>query len=83
VVYKLNTALARPSLDASTPGAGARFNVEVSQELPFLRFNGMRWEMLMALSNLFHDELGDASVYDELLVVRPPTRVLGGVTVRF
>jgi hypothetical protein len=35
------------------------------------------------VSNLFRDELVDASVYDELLVVQPPKRVLGGVTVRF
>jgi hypothetical protein len=41
------------------------------------------WEMLVAVSNRFRDELVDASVYDELLVVQPPKRVLGGVTVRF
>ena len=29
------------------------------------------------------EELVDASIHDELLVVRPPKRVLGGVTVRF
>jgi hypothetical protein len=39
--------------------------------------------MLVAVSNVFHRELADGSIYDELLVVRPPKRVPGGVTVRF
>jgi hypothetical protein len=33
--------------------------------------------------NLFRADLIDSSVYDELLVVRPPKRVVGGVTVKF
>jgi hypothetical protein len=37
----------------------------------------------VAVKNVFHDEFGSASIYDELLVVRAPTRVLGGVTVKF
>jgi hypothetical protein len=53
--------------------------VQVNQALPFLR----NWEMLVAVSNLFHDDATTASVYDEALVVNPPKRVLGGVTVRF
>jgi len=32
---------------------------------------------------MFRDDLLDSSVYDELLVVRPPKRVVGGLTVRF
>ena len=39
--------------------------------------------MLMAVRNLFREELLDTSVYDEVLVIRPPTRMVGGVTVRF
>ena len=35
----------------------------------------------MAVSNLFKEALYENSVYDELMVVRPPKRVLGGVTV--
>jgi hypothetical protein len=64
-------------------GANARFDVQVNQALPFLNFTNARWEMLVAVSNLFKEDLADTSVYDELLVVRPPKRVLGGVTVRF
>jgi len=33
--------------------------------------------------NLFREDLLDGSVYDELFVVKPPTRVVGGLTVRF
>jgi hypothetical protein len=83
VLYKLNSAFAaREALDES-PAASARFNVQVNQPLSFLNFSSTQWEMLVAVSNVFHRELADGSIYDELLVVRPPKRVLGGVTVRF
>jgi hypothetical protein len=41
------------------------------------------WEMLVAVTNLFRDDMIDSSVYDELFVVEPPKRLLGGVTMRF
>ena len=63
--------------------AGVRFDVQVNQALPFLNFSSAQWEMLVAVSNLFKEALYENSVYDELMVVRPPKRVLGGVTVRF
>jgi hypothetical protein len=81
VVYKLNTAFA--DAEALAPMADARFEVQVTQELPFLDFTGARWEMLAGVRNLFRSELFDGSVYDELMVVRPPKRVVGGLTVRF
>lgn len=83
VLYKMNTAYAAPEANALTPASGARFNVQVNQALPFLKFMSAEWEMLVAVSDLFHRELSDGSVYDELLVVRPPKRMLGGVTVKF
>jgi len=83
VIYKMNTAFAAADAGHLTPGVGARFNVQVNQALPFLSFSNANWEMLVAVSNLFREESLDSSVYDELLVVRPPKRVLGGVTVRF
>lgn len=81
VVYKLNSAYAEAG--ASAPLGGARFEVQINQEIPFLDFTGAQWEMLVGVRNLFRSDLFDGSVYDELLVVRPPKRVLGGVTVRF
>jgi hypothetical protein len=83
VVYKVNSAFASTGPLDQTPATGVRFNVQVNQALPFLSFTKAQWEMLLAVSNLFHREVMDGSLYDELLVVRPPKRVLGGVTVRF
>ena len=57
--------------------------MQLTQALPFFGGAGGEREMLVAVRSLFRDELVDASVYDELLVVRPPKRVVGGVTVRF
>ena len=83
LVYKVNTAYAAPRFGDSEPSAGVRFDVQVNQALPFLNFTNAQWEMLVAVSNLFKEALYENSVYDELMVVRPPKRVLGGVTVRF
>jgi hypothetical protein len=81
VAYKLNSAYADAATRRANPGA--RFDVQITQELPFLDLTGARWEMLVGVRNLFRSELFEGSVYDELLVVRPPKRITGGVTVRF
>lgn len=81
LLYKLNTAYTRA--DTATPGLGARWNVQVNQGLPFMRFTNAHWEMLVAVHNLFREAFGETSLYDELLVVRPPTRMVGGITVKF
>jgi hypothetical protein len=78
IIYKVSDGFsARDS--ASVP----RFDVQVTQGLPFLNFTNARWEMLVAVRTLYREDPLDASVYDELLVVRPPKRVLGGVAIRF
>ena len=82
VVYKINTGFTAPQA-MSSPMTNTRFNVQVNQALPFLDFTSADWEMLAAVSNLFHSDVFEGSMYDELLVVRPPKRVLGGVTVKF
>jgi hypothetical protein len=51
--------------------------------LPFLNFTSAHWEALVTVRSLFRDDLAEASIYDELLVVKPPKRVVGGLTVRF
>lgn len=83
VVYKVNSAFARTRDTFAGSFGSARFNVQVNQSLPFLNLAHASWEMLAAVSNLFGDDAFDGSVYDEALVVRPPKRILGGVTVRF
>jgi hypothetical protein len=46
-------------------------------------FSTAKWEMLLGVRNFFRETAGDQSVYDELLVVRPPKRIVGGLTMRF
>jgi hypothetical protein len=83
VVYKINSAFASGDRVGPLRNIGARFDVQVNQGLPFLKFATSQWEMLVAVRNMFRDGLADASVYDELLVVRAPTRIVGGLSVRF
>ncbi|OFW06736.1 MAG: hypothetical protein A3I61_05920 [Acidobacteria bacterium RIFCSPLOWO2_02_FULL_68_18] len=80
-LYKVNSHFA--GVETGEPRFGARFDVQLTQALPFLNGAGGQWEMLVAVRSLFREDLVDASVYDELLVVRPPKRVVGGVTVKF
>jgi hypothetical protein len=70
------TADSRPVLDS-------RFDVQVRQSLPFMDFSTAKWEMLVGVRNFFRDAAPDQSVYDELLVVRPPKRIVGGLTLKF
>jgi hypothetical protein len=40
------------------------------------------WELLVAVRNMFY-EASQAGFLDELAVQDPPTRVVGGISVRF
>ncbi|MGE0863095.1 MAG: TonB-dependent receptor [Vicinamibacterales bacterium] len=82
VLYKLNTGFASANADQG-PGFDARFDVQVNQSLPFMNFRASQWEMLIGVRNLFHESLASTSIYDEILVVRPPKRIVGGLTVKF
>ena len=78
-LYRVSNAFAgseRQSLDA-------RFDMQVRQSLPFLDFSSAKWAMLVAVRNFFRDAAPDQSMYDELLVVRPPKRIVGGLSVKF
>jgi hypothetical protein len=81
LIYRINTAFTR-STNLNRPGMDARFDMQVNQALPFA-VAGTQWEVLVGLRNLFRDANDPASVYDELLVVRPPKRVIGGFLVQF
>lgn len=83
VVYRLNTGFASSDASTSSRTLGSRFDVQINQGLPFMRFAASQWEMLLTVRNMFHDATSGASVYDELLVVRAPTRMVGGLSVRF
>jgi hypothetical protein len=81
VLYRVNSAFIRSSAP-ERPGLDGRFDLQVNQALPF-GVAGTKWEVLVGLRNLFRDTADQASIYDELLVVRPPKRVIGGFLVRF
>ena len=82
-VYKVNSAFARSDGATEEPGFDGRFDLRVHQLLPFMDAASSEWEVLVAVRNLFREPVAGGSVYDELLVVRPPKRVIGGVLVRF
>lgn len=81
LLYKMNSAYVRD--EHARPGLDARWDVQVNQGLPFMSFTNAEWEMLVGVRNLFREAFTETSVYDELLVVRPPKRLVGGITVKF
>ncbi len=81
--WKVNSAFARRSPLLEDASTDARFDVQVSQRLPFLSATGADWEFVVAVRSLFRDVDQIGSLYDELLVVRPPKRIVGGVLVKF
>ncbi len=83
VRYRMNTAYIQQETDAVGPGLGARFDVQIKQALPFLAFDRSSWELLVAVRSLFREPWDGASLYDELLVVRPPKQIVSGLVVRF
>ena len=81
--YRLNSLT--PEVEGKKTGAlaNARFDVQVRQGLPFLGgLTRADWEFLLAVRNLFYETSEGASL-DEVTVLNPPKRVLGGISVRF
>ena len=82
VLYQVSRA-AGQGRRLDNPMLDSRFDVQVRQSLPFLDFSTAKWEMLVGVRNFFRESAADQSVFDELLVVRPPKRIVGGLTMRF
>jgi hypothetical protein len=77
-----SASAAGPSRPSRTTSA-ARFDVQLTQGLPFLQpLTRADWEILVAVRNMFY-EASQGGFLDELAVQDPPTRVVGGVAVRF
>jgi hypothetical protein len=73
----------RPASAFEGTGTTTRFDVQVTQGLPFLQpLTRADWDLLVAVSNLFY-EASEGGFFDELAVQDPPTRVVGGISVRF
>lgn len=80
LLYKINTGFAGSPAGIQT--ANGRFDMQLRQGLPFMGGVG-DWEMLLGVRSLFRSSADDRSIYDELLVVRAPKRLIGGLQVRF
>ena len=80
LLYKVNTGFV--GAPAGIQPANGRFDMQLRQGLPFMGGMG-DWEMLLGVRSLFRPTLDDRSMYDELLVVRAPKRLIGGLQVRF
>jgi hypothetical protein len=83
--YRINTL--NPEPDGRVGGHSActntRFDVQLTQGLPFLQtLTRADWEVLVAFRNLFY-EAAEGAALDELVVLHPPKRVMGGISVRF
>jgi hypothetical protein len=86
VVFRASNGFAQPAMAAGMDRRAAfdsRFDVQVRQSLPFMNFSSARWEALVAVRNFFREAVAEQSIYDELLVVQPPKRLVGGVTLHF
>ncbi len=84
LLYRIGNGFARSiGSEGNQSRIDSRFDVQVRQSLPFMNFTSARWEMLVAIRNFFKEVEPDQSVYDELLTVRPPKRIVGGVTLHF
>jgi hypothetical protein len=84
VLYRLSNGFAHaPGPQGERAAVDSRFDVQVRQSLPFMDFSTAKWEMLVGVRNFFRETAPDQSIYDELLVVRPPKRVIGGLTLKF
>ena len=83
VLYRVSNAFARPGSTDDRALLDSRFDVQVRQPLPFMDFSTAKWEMLVGVRNFFRETAADQSIYDELLVVHPPKRIVGGLTLRF
>ncbi len=82
--YRFNSAADEGWGSSDSPKATAsRFDVQLTQGLPFLQpLTRADWELLVAVRNMFY-EASQAAFLDELAVQEPPTRVVGGISVRF
>jgi outer membrane receptor protein involved in Fe transport len=77
-LYRLNQLTG-----AETASNARRFDVQLSQGLPFLgALTRADWDVLFSIRNLYY-EAGEGAILDEHAVSNPPKRVQGGIAVRF
>jgi len=82
-VYRLSNAFVDEVGDGGSQLSDGRFELQINQSLPFMKFTRAQWEMLVAIRNMFYEQAATVSLLDEALVIGAPKRVVGGLTVRF
>jgi hypothetical protein len=80
--YRLDNGFTTGDPIDRTPAIRGRMNLEVRQKLPYQPTPGSELNLVFTLRTLLRD-VDAGAYYDELLTARPPTRVTGGVQVRF
>jgi hypothetical protein len=82
--YRINTLSGEPDgRGARSALANSRFDIQLTQGLPFLQpLTRADWEVLLTVRNLFY-EASEGGTLDELAVLHPPKRVMGGISIRF
>jgi hypothetical protein len=81
--YRLNRLTPEAEGKKTNAVANTRFEVQLRQGLPFLgSLTRAQWEFLLAVRNLFYEST-EGAMLDEVAVMNPPKRVLGGISVRF
>ncbi|ODS59057.1 MAG: hypothetical protein ABS36_02590 [Acidobacteria bacterium SCN 69-37] len=81
LAVRINSAFSRQ--DRLTPGSGARFALEIRQQLPGRPFGGSELNLLWSARTLMHEFETAGGFYDELLTVAPPVRLTCGLQMRF
>ena len=84
-LYRLTTLTEVQPRERGKQGTSSapRFDLQLTQGLPFLQpLTRADWELLLAVRNMFY-EASEGAFLDELAVQDPPTRVVGGISVRF
>ena len=79
-LYRINTGYAGDACGDSSHEFAARFDVQVTQSLPFMNFSNAQWEALVGVRNLFRDVADDGVDLRRAARRRPPKRIVGGVT---
>lgn len=82
VAFRVNSGYSSTS-SGEHPDLSSRFDVELRQALPLRPTRNSRMELMIVLRNLFRDPGEAGSLYDELLTIAPPMRIMGGVQVKF
>jgi hypothetical protein len=82
VAYRVSGARSAEPIPTHAFAVG-RFDVEVRQGVPWKLLRNSRTELVVLFRNLSRDVDEPGSIYDEMLTVEPPLRVMGGVQVKF